>query len=174
MNIRRATIPLLLLTALLGLAAAWTPGGVAPGYDKREVRIPMRDGRRLFTAVYAPRDASRPYPILLQRTPYGVAPYGADAYPQSLGPSDGLARDGFIFADQDVRGSMMSEGDFVHMRPLGTARRGNGTDESTDPRDTIDWAGPDTPQKNGRGGGVGGSFPGFYAAAPPIAAHPCL
>ncbi|NLV30915.1 MAG: CocE/NonD family hydrolase [Acidobacteria bacterium] len=174
MNIRRATIPLLLLTALLGLSAAWTPGGVAPGYDKREVRIPMRDGRRLFTAVYAPRDASRPYPILLQRTPYGVAPYGADAYPQSLGPSDELARDGFIFAYQDVRGSMMSEGDFVHMRPLGTARRGNGTDESTDAWDTIDWLVRNIPNNNGRVGVWGISYPGFYAAAAMIDAHPAL
>lgn len=174
MELRRVTIPILLLAALLGLTSAWMPGGVVSSYDKREVLIPMRDGRKLFTAVYTPRDASRPYPILLQRTPYGVAPYGADAYPRHLGPSEELARDGFIFVYQDVRGSRMSEGEFVHMRPHLPEKKRGDIDESTDAWDTIDWLVRNIPNNNGRVGMWGISYPGYYAAAGMIDAHPAL
>ena len=79
----------------------------------------MRDGVKLFTAVYVPKDAgaSRRYPILLNRTPYSVAPYGSDAFPDSVGPSEAAAKEGFIFVSQDVRGRFMSEGEFVDVRP---------------------------------------------------------
>ena len=88
-------------------------------YTKREVLIPMRDGVKLFTAIYTPKDPARTYPVLLQRTPYSVRPYGADAFPAELGPSPRFQQEGFIFVYQDVRGRMMSEGDFVNMRPSG-------------------------------------------------------
>src|ERR1700751_3627908 len=86
-------------------------------YTKYEYRIPMRDGARLFTAVYVPKDASKRYPILLTRTPYDVAPYGVDRYKADLGPSPVFGKAGYIFAYQDVRGRWMSEGEFVNMRP---------------------------------------------------------
>src|SRR5947209_13665378 len=86
-------------------------------YTKYEYRIPMRDGVRLFTAVYVPKDQGGRYPILLTRTPYGVQPYGEDAYKEDIGPSPAFGREGYIVAYQDVRGRWMSEGEFVNMRP---------------------------------------------------------
>ena len=76
----------------------------------------MRDGARLFTAVYIPKICDEPYPILLKRTPYSVSPYGVDRYPESLGPSEHAVEEGFIFAIQDVRGRVMSEGTWVEVR----------------------------------------------------------
>src|SRR4051794_31384828 len=126
-------------------------------YTKFEYRIPMRDGKKLFTAVYVPKDASRTYPIMLQRTPYSVAPYGVDNFPNGkdgrisrLLPSPGFVRDGFIFADQDVRGALMSEGTFVDVRPH-ASKKGD-IDESTDAWDTIDWLVKNVPSNNGRVG----------------------
>src|SRR5262249_41355426 len=82
-------------------------------YTKYEFRIPMRDGKRLFTAVYVPKNDSVRYPILMDRTPYSVAPYGADQYRRTLGPSDEFEKAGYIFVYQDVRGRYMSEGTFA-------------------------------------------------------------
>src|SRR6478735_3727088 len=81
-------------------------------YDKQEQMIPMRDGVKLFTAIYTPKDTTHKYPLLIKRTPYSVAPYGVDKYPASLGPSDHFMRAGYIFVNQDVRGRFMSEGKF--------------------------------------------------------------
>ena len=146
---------------------------VAAHYTKTEVRIPMRDGVRLFTTIYAPRDTSRPYPILLNRTPYSCAPYG-DAYRQRIGPSDEMMREGYIFVFQDVRGRYMSEGEFVNMRPHNPTKRGQEVDESSDTYDTIEWLIHNVPNNNGRVGMWGISYPGFYAAAGMIDAHPAL
>jgi hypothetical protein len=143
-------------------------------YSKHEYRIPMRDGVKLFTSVYVPKDASRKYPILLQRTPYCVAPYGADLYRARLGGSDKLAQEGYVFAYQDVRGRCMSEGEFVDVRPHRPVKNGpQDIDESTDTYDTIDWLIKHVPS-NGRVGIWGISYPGFYAAAGMIDAHPAL
>ena len=79
-------------------------------YTKQEHMIPMRDGVKLFTAVYVPRDTTKKYPLLMKRTPYSVAPYGVDKYPASLGPSEHFVKAGYIFVNQDVRGRFMSEG----------------------------------------------------------------
>jgi len=86
-------------------------------YTKYEYRIAMRDGAKLFTSVYIPKDASQKYPIMLDRTPYSVSPYGVDTYKSSLGPSEKFAKEGFIFVYQDVRGCYMSEGQFRDMTP---------------------------------------------------------
>jgi uncharacterized protein len=108
-------------------------------YTKYEYRILMRDGKKLFTSVYAPKDASQPYPILMDRTPYNVAPYGEDQYKKHLGPSDELEKAGYIFVYQDVRGRYMSEGDFIEMRPhIDRKTSPNDVDDSTDTYDTID------------------------------------
>jgi putative CocE/NonD family hydrolase len=143
-------------------------------YTKYEYRIPMRDGKRLFTAVYVPKDAAQKYPILLRRTPYSVRPYGVDQYPFALGPSFAFIKAGYIFAEQDVRGRWMSEGEFVNMRPQRTGQDRNGIDESTDSWDSIDWLVKKVPQNNGKVGTYGTSYPGFYAAAGMIDAHPAL
>lgn len=151
---------------------------VAPGrewvrahYEKREVMVPMRDGTRLFTSLFVPRDRSRSYPILLRRTPYSCSPYGSDAFPDSLGPSALLARSQYVFVTQDVRGAYRSEGTFVDMRPKAVA---GACDETTDAWDTIDWLVKHVPECNGRVGMHGISYPGFYAAAGMIDAHPAL
>jgi hypothetical protein len=160
--------------ALLAAQPAPTALDVRARYTKYEHMVPMRDGVKLFTSVYVPKDGG-PYPILLNRTPYSVAPYGADAYRTSLGPSDLLANDGFIVVYQDVRGRVMSEGEFVNMRPHDDDKQGPGEiDESTDTWDTIDWLVKRIPRNNGKVGMWGVSYPGFYAAAGMIDAHPAL
>jgi hypothetical protein len=146
-------------------------------YTKFEYRIPMRDGARLFTAVYVPNDASagKRYPILLLRTPYTVSPYGADRYSKRIGPSAAYEKEGFIFAYQDVRGRNMSEGEFVNVRPQRGAKRGpKEIDESTDAYDTIDWLVKNVPHNNSRVGMWGISYPGLYASAGAIDSHPAL
>src|SRR5580704_17931043 len=133
-------------------------------YTKYEYRIPMRDGKRLFTAVYVPKDESQKYPIMLNRTPYSVQPYGADRYRDRLGPSQFFYKaEGYIFALQDVRGRWMSEGEYVNMRPhLVVKKKPTDIDESSDTYDTIDWLIKHVPNHNGKVGQWGISYPGFY------------
>jgi putative CocE/NonD family hydrolase len=144
-------------------------------YTKYEYNIPMRDGVRLFTTVYAPKNNEKRYPILLSRTPYSLKPYGEDVAPVPHGPLNYYAKEGFIFASQDVRGRYGSEGAFVHVRPIvehkSTAKD---IDESTDAYDTIDWLVKNVPGNNGRVGMAGISYPGFYAACGMIDTHPAL
>ncbi|MGI8961203.1 MAG: CocE/NonD family hydrolase [Bryobacteraceae bacterium] len=144
-------------------------------YTKYEHQIPMRDGKRLWTAVYLPKDGSEKYPILITRTPYSVAPYGLSAYPKTLGPSLKFARDKFIFAYQDVRGRFMSEGQWLEMTPAKDVKTGqNDVDESSDTYDTIEWLIKNVPNNNGKVGLFGTSYPGFYTSAGMIDAHPAL
>lgn len=147
-------------------------------YDKFEYQIPMRDGIKLFTSVYVPKDKSKMYPILMQRTCYSVAPYGTSKFPRNrLGPSRFLMHDGYIFVYQDVRGRWMSEGTFDNMRPNipGNDRKNKtDVDESSDTWDTIDWLTKNIKGNNGRVGQWGISYPGFYAAASIPDAHPAL
>ncbi len=148
-------------------------GRIRSRYVKREVRIRTRDGVQLFTAIYTPRDTSRRYPIMMTRTPYGVAPYGADEYPARLGPSARFSDDGFIFVYQDTRGRFMSDGYFQYMTPHIENKKGEkDVDESTDTYDTIDWLIKNIPHNNGRVGTWGISAPGFFTAAGMIDAHP--
>jgi putative CocE/NonD family hydrolase len=144
-------------------------------YTKQEVLIPMRDGVKLFTAIYSPRDTPRAYPILMTRTPYSVRPYGENQYPTSLGPAPEFADDGFIFVYQDVRGAFMSQGTYVNMRPVkesyASARE---IDETTDTYDTVDWLVKHLKNTSGKVGQYGISYPGFYTAAGMVHAHPAL
>jgi putative CocE/NonD family hydrolase len=171
---------LAVLTPALALTAqAPQPGSgaaaVMASYEKFEYRIPMRDGVPLFTSVYVPRDTTHTYPILMTRTPYGVGPYGAEAYRASLGPSPQFQREGFIFVYQDVRGRWMSEGTFTHMTPFRAIKQGpQDVDESSDAYDTIDWLIQHVPRNNGRVGITGVSYPGFYTSESCIDAHPAL
>ena len=157
---------------------------VRNNFVKREARIPMRDGVRLFTTIYVPRDTTQRYPILLRRTPYSAGPYGDTSYAQFGGLLLGIAQQGYIIAFQDVRGRFMSEGEFVDVRPQvtteqGAAPRAAGSgppqiDESTDTWDTIDWLVKNVPANNGRVAMQGVSYPGFYSAAGGINHHPAL
>jgi putative CocE/NonD family hydrolase len=144
-------------------------------YDKFEYRIPMRDGVRLFTAVYVPKDTSQKWPVLLTRTPYSVGPYGPAEYSTHIGPSRKFAEDKFIFVYQDARGRFQSEGEFVDDRPITSDAPGSKTtDESTDAYDTIDWLIRNVPNNNGRVGMLGISYAGFYTDAGLVHAHPAL
>jgi uncharacterized protein len=144
-------------------------------YTKFDFRIPMRDGVKLFTSVYVPKDTTQQYPILMQRTPYSVGPYGIDNYPNNLGPSELFTKEGFIFAYQDVRGRYLSEGAFIDVPIHNTHLNGpKDTDESTDAYDTVDWLVKNVPHNNGRVGQWGISYPGFYSAFSLINAHPAL
>lgn len=143
-------------------------------YQKKEIYITMRDGVKLFTSIYLPKDSTKKYPVLMQRTPYSVAPYGDGKYKNSLGPSPELMRDGYIFVYQDVRGRWMSEGIFVEMRPHIDEKKANDIDESTDTYDTIDWLVKNISYNSSKVGMWGISYPGFYASASLMAGHPAL
>ena len=177
MTCRRARFGFLVVGLALVLGArasvAQGPEWIKANYTKYEYQIPMRDGVKLFTSVLVPKDMSKPHPIMLNRTPYDVAPYGVDKTPNNLLPSPAFGTAGYIFADQDVRGRWMSEGEFVNMRPI-RADKGSGIDESTDTYDTIDWLVKNIPNNNGRVGQWGISYPGFYTASGLVDAHPAL
>ncbi|WP_426492861.1 CocE/NonD family hydrolase [Hymenobacter sp. 102] len=145
-------------------------------YTKTEYQIPMRDGVKLYTVVYAPNDADKvKYPIMLNRTPYAVGPYGKGKYKYSLGPSSTMMHEGYIFAYQDVRGRYMSEGTFVDVRPEKDTHKGKtDIDEGTDTYDTIEWLLKKGPKNNGRVGQWGISYPGYYTATGLLSRHPAL
>ena len=143
-------------------------------YTKYEYRIPMRDGVKLFTSVYVPKDTSQSYPFLVTRTPYGVAPYGEDQYRKHLGPSEDFARAGYIFVFQDVRGRYQSEGEFIEMRPHIDHPQGSQTDESTDMYDTVEWLLKHVPNNNGKVGIWGISYGGFFTSASIIDSHTAI
>jgi putative CocE/NonD family hydrolase len=146
-------------------------------FTKKEVYITMRDGKKLFTAIYIPKDASakNKYPIMMQRTCYSVAPYGEDKYPVRLGPSETIMKEGYIFVYQDVRGRWKSEGTWTNMTPvIDNKKSKNDVDEGSDTYDTIDWLVKNTPNNNGKVGQYGISYPGFYTAAGILSNHPAL
>lgn len=150
---------------------------IAAHYTKYEFRIPMRDGVKLYTAVYVPKDTTRDYPFLMLRTPYSCAPYGPDQYPRSLGPGGTyrFAKEGYIFVYQDVRGRFMSEGRFLNMTPhIADKKSPQDVDESSDTYDTVEWLLQNVRHNNGRAGLHGISYPGFYVAASIIDTHPAI
>ncbi|MCB0429302.1 MAG: CocE/NonD family hydrolase [Flavobacteriales bacterium] len=148
---------------------------IASHYNKQEVMITMRDGVKLFTQIYAPKDASEKYPILLKRTPYSCQPYGNDGFRKDLGPDSLFIREKYIFVYQDVRGRFMSEGTYVNMRPqIDQKKKKTDIDESSDTWDTIDWLVQNVSNNNGKVGMYGISYPGFYTAVGSIDSHPAL
>ena len=176
-------VVVLALSALSVRKAASQASGedfVRSHYTKYEYRIPMRDGVHLFTAVYVPKPSAfpedhGPYPFLMLRTPYSVAPYGEDRYPAHLGPSDEFEKSGYIFVYQDVRGRWMSEGTFVEMRPhIDVKKSPKDVDESSDTDDTIEFLLKHVPNNNGKVGIWGISYPGFYTSASIIDSPPAL
>jgi len=149
----------------------------AENYNKREVYITMRDGVRLFTQIYSPKDisASNRYPMIMQRTCYSVRPYGESEFREKVGPNEKMMKEGYIVVYQDVRGRWKSEGDYDNMRPIVANRQGNNDiDESTDTYDTVEWLIANVEHNNGRVGQWGISYPGFYATNATIAAHPAM
>ncbi|MBD1363910.1 CocE/NonD family hydrolase [Mucilaginibacter sp. ZT4R22] len=146
-------------------------------YTKKDVYITMRDGVKLFTSIYTPKDASKDnkYPMMMQRTCYSVAPYGETKYPGQLGPSKYMMQEGYIFVYQDVRGRWKSEGTWTNMTPvIDNKKAKTDVDEGSDTYDTIDWLLKNVACNNGRVGQWGISYPGFYTAAGILSNHPAL
>ena len=175
-------IALGLVTAAIGsVAVETTPAqegelDLEARYEKRTHMVPMRDGTRLFTQVFTPRDTTRDYLILLYRTPYSIAPYGEDQYPDQLGPAPEFDQEGYIFVFQDVRGKYGSEGEFEVIEPLYTRLEGfdDEVDESTDTWDTIDWLVNNLDGHNGRVGQWGISYSGWETVMGMAYRHPAL
>ncbi|SCW86365.1 CocE/NonD family hydrolase [Mucilaginibacter sp. NFR10] len=146
-------------------------------FTKKEVYITMRDGVKLFTSIYTPKDASsqNKYPMMMMRTCYSIAPYGEDKYPQRLGPSEIMMKEGYIFVYQDVRGRWKSEGTWTNMSPvIDNKKSKKDVDEGSDTYDTIDWLVKNVANNNGKVGQYGISYPGFYTAAGILSNHPAL
>lgn len=145
-------------------------------YTKKEVYIPMRDGARLFTSMYIPKDHSEKHPILMSRTPYSCAPYGPDEF-RAFWRNRWFQylKEGYIMVVQDVRGRWMSEGDFVDVRPYNPDKKGKkDIDEASDTYDTIDWLVKNLQDNNGKVGVFGVSYPGFYSTMAALSGHPAL
>lgn len=151
--------------------AAW----FKTNYSKAEYMIPMRDGVRLYTAVYAPKNKKTNHPILLNRTPYGCEPYGKknSAFWQDSVHRNYLLAE-YIFVFQDVRGRWMSEGETVNVRSFVENKQGNATDESSDAYDTIEWLLRKVKRHNGRVGIYGASYDGFYALMAAASGHSAI
>ncbi|HWB27901.1 MAG TPA: CocE/NonD family hydrolase [Chitinophagaceae bacterium] len=148
---------------------------IRSNYTKIERMIPMRDGVKLFTSIYIPKDSSEKYPILMQRTPYSCAPYGENNYRGRLGPNGLFPAEKYIFVYQDVRGRHMSEGQFHEMTPAIDHKKSNtDVDESSDTYDAVEWLLKNIPNNNGKVGIYGISYPGFYASASLPNAHPAI
>ncbi|QKJ29421.1 CocE/NonD family hydrolase [Mucilaginibacter mali] len=170
-------LSLLIIILLPFLAAAQNPDSAwfVNNYIKKEVTIPMRDGVKLFTSIYMPKDQSEKHPILLTRTPYSVSPYGANYRPYWNSYQMRYIREGYIIVNQDIRGKYMSEGQFEVVRPFNPNKKtSKDIDEASDSYDTIDWLIKNIDGNNGRVGGIGISFPGFYATMIALSGHPAL
>ncbi len=181
-SFRLGLISIFCLTAVLPAAKPQEKAPAEPPenyvrahYTKYEFRIPMRDGAHLFTSVYVPKDQTQAWPILMDRTPYSVAPYGEDVYKPRLGPSEEFEKSGYIFVYQDVRGRYESEGKFVEMHPHIDKKSGPAdVDESSDTYDTIEFLLKHVSNNNGKVGIWGISYPGFYTSASIIDSHPAI
>jgi len=145
-------------------------------YTKKEVYIPMRDGVKLFTSIYLPKDNSVKHPILMTRTPYSCSPYGEENFrPLYRNHYNQYLKEGYIMVIQDVRGQWMSEGTFVNVRPFNPNKKGKkDIDEASDSYDTIDWLVKNLPGNNGNVGVFGISYPGFYSTMAALSNHPAL
>jgi len=160
----------LILVSVPAYAQNQQPTDPPKGFDKIEQMVPMRDGAKLHTIIYAPKSHREPLPILFNRTPYGIDNIYR-AFPGSL---QELIDEGFIFAFQDIRGKFKSEGQFIMQRPPRGPLNSTPIDEGTDTYDTIDWMIKNVPHNNGRVGMFGTSYPGWLVVMAIIDPHPAL
>ena len=142
-------------------------------FEKKTAMIPMRDGVKLYTEMYTPREGHGPYPLLMLRTPYGISA-GPAGYSRLLNGDRDLFADGYIFVFQDIRGRYGSEGNFEMNRPIHEAKDPKGVDESTDTYDTIEWLVKHVANNNGRVGMHGVSYDGFLVTMAMVNPHPAL
>ena len=165
--------PVLLIAQTDTRDSAW----IRDNFTKKEVYITMRDGVKLFTAIYAPKDISEKHPVLIMRTPYSCSPYGEESFSSRLwgGHWKYYCRENYIIVIQDVRGRWMSEGEFVDVRPFNPNKKNNtDIDEASDTYDAIDWLIKNVSNNNGNVGAFGISYPGFYATMTALSGHPAL
>src|SRR5687767_14205463 len=175
------------ITALLVASQAIHAQSIAPNsadstwlvnnYTKQDVQIPMRDGIKLFTCIYTPKANTQKHPILMVRTPYSAGPYGKDRFSPRIYNTHWIRylREGYILVLQDVRGTFMSEGEFIDVRPyIKDKKTSKDTDESSDAYDSIDWLVKNVSGNNGNVGVFGTSYPGFYATMAAVSGHPAL
>lgn len=173
---RKTCLLLAIVFPLLGIAQNADSTWIVDNYVKKELTIPMRDGTKLFTVIYSPKNNDEPHPILITRTPYSCAPYGEgkmNAFWNS--PRKYFFKENYIYVIQDVRGRWMSEGTFMDVRPYQTDRKSAyDIDETTDTYDTIDWLIKNVNNNNNHVGVFGTSYPGFYATMAALSNHPSL
>lgn len=167
-KIRWVSLLLICLTSAVALSSAQQPASI---YSARENMVPIRDGVRLYTQVYAPAQAAEPLPILLLRTPYGTGQLNPARMAGSL-PE--LTADGYIIVLQDIRGRFKSEGQFVMLRQPRDSNDKKAIDESTDTYDTIDWLLRNIPNNNGRVGMAGTSYGAWLTVMGMLDPHPAL
>jgi putative CocE/NonD family hydrolase len=145
-------------------------------YYKIERMVPMRDGIKLFTSFYIPKDSVEKHPFLMTRTPYSCSPYGEDKF-TTIWRSYRMTylKEKYIIVTQDVRGRYMSEGKFEDVRPFNKNKKTKqDTDEASDTYDAIDWMLKNIPGNNGNVGVFGISYPGFYSTEAALSNHPAL
>lgn len=172
---KKLFVSLFLLVAVSLLGQDKKSNYVAENYTKQEVSIKMRDGLTLFTSIYSPKDTSKKYPIVMQRTPYNCAPYGPDQFKRSIAPNETMMKEGYIVVYQDVRGRYMSDGLYDNMRGyIPNKKAKTEVDEASDTYDTIDWLVKNVANNNGNVGTWGISYPGFYASYSLLSGHPAL
>ena len=165
----------LILLACIKVNAQITASFVKDNFTKIDTTISMRDGIKLYTVIYVPKDAAEKYPFLMERTPYSAGPYGDTSYPRRIGPDSNLLKEKYIFVYQDVRGRYMSEGTNLEVTPnISNKKTKKDVDESSDTYDTVDWLLKNIKNNNGRVGLYGISYPGFYATACLPGAHPAI
>lgn len=174
----KKTFLILIFCQLLGLAHGQNKDSIwfVNNYTKIERSIPMRDGIRLFTTVYLPKDISEKHPFLINRTPYSCRPYGEKIFPPFWRSYKmQYIKENYIMVFQDVRGRWMSEGEFADIRPfIANKKTSQDTDEASDSYDTVDWLLKNIPGNNGKVGVYGVSYPGFYSTMAAAANHPAI
>lgn len=174
---RYISVFLLALITKLAIAQPFAADStfIVNNYVKWERMVPMRDGTKLFTSIYVPKDSAIKHPILLTRTPYSSGPYGEDKFRAIWNTNHGLyAMKKYIIVFQDVRGRFMSEGSFEDVRPFKPNKQGTAFDEASDTYDAIDWLIHNVPGNNKSVGVFGISYPGFYSTMAALSGHPAL
>jgi putative CocE/NonD family hydrolase len=162
----------LLVVIAVGLPAARTqaPANPADAFTVQDVMIPARDGVKLHTKIFTPKNQSGPLPFVMRRTPYGIEG-SAGVFTRYFAA---LASEGYIFVFQDIRGKFGSEGQFVMQRPARAPGDTRSLDEGTDTYDTIEWLLKNVPNNNGRVGMLGVSYDGWTTIMGALEPHPAL
>ena len=172
---KKLLICLFIISSLTSNAQNADSAWIRDHYQKKEVYITMRDGVKLFTSVYMPKDTATKHPVLITRTPYSCQPYGEDKWTPYWGTYlKEYFKEGYIMVKQDVRGRWMSEGEYKDVRPFNANKKGKEIDEASDSYDAIDWLVKNIPGNNGNVGVFGISYPGFYSNMAAASNHPAL